>query len=219
MDPKIKDAQSIGFDLDNTLYPKDSRIDNLIRDEVAKKVLEKRLDLLSIEQTKKICEEEYELIGSWTNILKNNHISNPGKIMYQILSNPGVLDLIHKDKKVVSLLEKIKQKYSLFLITSSPRKIALEKLERIGIDTNIFYSSIFGDYPSISTKKDSKIFQEFIKSSPYPPYAHVYIGDNIQTDIINPKLAGMKTIYVGDNKAKEADFSVRGIYEIEKILF
>jgi putative hydrolase of the HAD superfamily len=213
----FKEIKYVGFDLDNTLYPKNNKIDNMIRERFATKVLEKRPNLKNIEEAIKFSEEEYKRVGSRTQILKDMGYDDALEIMQYSLEGPEVLNILKRDFKLVSLLGKIKCKYDLFLITASPKDLAFKKLNKIGIDVKLFNISIFGDTITDGKKLDGSIFKYFLDQSLYSPEQHVYVGDSLKADIIPAKSLRMNTIAVG-SYISEADYSIKRIYDLESIL-
>jgi putative hydrolase of the HAD superfamily len=208
---------SVGFDLDQTLYPRNYKIDNIISENIARKVLEKKQGVYRFNEFIFFFEEEYRKIGSRTQILKNLGYLDAEDIMQASLESPSILNLLKKDKKLVSLLRKIKEKYEIFLVTASPKELAIKKLCKIGIDPCLFNISIFGDTLNAGKKLDGSIFRYFLGKSNHLPEQHVYVGDSLNADIIPAKSLGMKTVAVGE-EMPEADFSIKKIYSLENIL-
>lgn len=206
----LKDIKAVGFDLDNTLYPNSKEIDNRIRNEIAKRILEKKPELKSIEKTKEIYEKKYLGIGSWTKVLGGIGIKNPEKVMYRCMSRADITDLLEEDEKLIKILERINDKYYTFLITSSPEDLGLSKLRKIGIHLSLFDYSVFG-----ISKVNTNVFYDFLKQSKYSSKEHVYIGD-LKSDILPAKSLGMKTIAVG-MRIKEADIYIKNIHDIERL--
>jgi len=208
---------SVGFDLDHTLYPKNSKIDNIVRKSIAKKILERKPELGSIKEAIFFYKEEYGRVGSGTHVLRNLGCIDAQEIMKNSLENPDILKSIKKDSKLASLLKDIKNKYKTFLITASPQNLAIQKLRKIGINLELFDTFIFGDTLNAGKKIDGSIFKYFLNESPYLPEQHVYIGDSFNADIIPAKSLGMKTIVIG-KKIPEADFFIEKIYDLESLL-
>jgi len=217
MNSLFSDIKSVGFDLDQTLYPKDSKIDDIIRNQIAWKILEKVPTLNNIQKVREIYEKKYLEIGSWTKIFKEIGFENPKETSYKCFVNADFTHLLKEDNKLVKIIKSLCQKYSTFLITSGPKNLSLNKLKKIGINPDLFKYSIFGDDKDFTSKTNGKVFKDFLKNSPYLPNQHVYIGDSLKADILPSKASGMKTIAVGE-KIQEADFSIEQIYGIKALL-
>lgn len=211
------DIRCVGFDLDNTLYANDSRIDDLIRNEVSRVILERRPELGTIPEVRAVYDRVYEAEGSWTRILRGLGVEDPSSIMCRFVSNPEILEYIDRDDPLVAVMERIDERYDCFLITNSPRALAYQKLDRIGIDPGVFGHVSCGDDPGATPKVDGRVFRRFLEESGRPPGQHVYIGDGRRSDVIPARSCGMRTIAVGARIA-EADYSVDRIHEIEELL-
>jgi len=209
--------KSVGFDLDDTLYPNDKNIDNLIRDNIAGRILEKEPELKNISNVRKIYDKKYKKIRSWIRIFDEVGINEPKKVLQRCLSDSRIVEFIKRDDKLTEIMELISSKYLTFLITNSPRDLSISKLNKIGIDKSLFNYCIFGDSLDSGSKNDTQVFKYFLEKSPYSPKQHVYVGDSLKADILPPKSLGMKTIAVG-NEISEADFSIKNIYDIRGLL-
>ena len=217
MDEFFRNIKSVGFDLDNTLYPSNEEISNRIIGNFAKVVLENDPSLEDIEAAIEFFEERYTEIGSRMQILRELGFSNPRSVAEKCMETAKFLDLLKYDEEIVSILERIKSKYNTFLITGSNRDLSIPRLEKLRIPLSLFNYVVFGDNPERNKKIDGSIYRYFLEQSNYHASQHVYIGDNLRGDIIPPKSLGMKTIAIG-KEMKDADFSVDKIYDIEKLL-
>jgi FMN phosphatase YigB (HAD superfamily) len=213
----FRDIRAVGFDLDNTLYANDSRIDDLIRNEVSRVILERRPDLKTIQRVREVYDEVYEAEGSWTRILQGLNVEDPSGIMSGFISNPEILEYIERDDLLGGILERVDERYDCFLITNSPRDLSFQKLARIGIDPCMFGHISCGDDPGSTPKVDGHVFRTLLGRSRHLPGQHVYVGDGLNTDVIPAKNCGMMTVAVG-SLISEADFSIDSIHEIEKLL-
>jgi len=208
-------VKSIGFDLDNTLYPNNPEIDNRIRNKIAEYIFLQKPELGNIENARGFYNERYSEVASGVKILEEIGLKDAKRIMFNCL-NRDVLDLISEDYKLVSIIKKINQNYNIFLITAGPKNSSIGKLKKIGINISIFSKCLFGEDLS-SSKSDGHPFADFLKDSKFLPNEHIYVGDSRLSDIIPAKKAGMKTIAVG-NIILEADISIDKIYDIERLL-
>ncbi len=213
----FSDIKLVGFDLDSTLYQNNPKIDERISLEIAKKVLEYKPELLNLGNAKRLCDNLYAEVGSRTQSLRNLSFPNAGEMINECISRADITDLIKPDDKIAKLLDKIHENYKTFLITSAITNQAIPRLKKLGIEEKVFDYAIFGDSALPNKKLDGSIFSYFLNMSGYSAQEHVYIGDNLKTDILPPRSLGMKTIAVGKN-LKEADFSVERIYDIENLL-
>lgn len=217
MHPLLSPIKSVGFDLDRTLYQETPEMTDRITENIAIEMLGLRPELENIQNTRRVCEKKFQELRSWPQVLKKMGVPNPEEIVNRCLGLAEVIDLISKDEELVWILELLHQKFFLFMITGSPQKASLAKLRKIGINPKLFSFLLFGDSPHFFSKNGPESFLYFLSQSPYPPPEHVYIGDNLKSDIIVPKSLGIKTIMVG-KLSEAADFSVIRIHDIEKLL-
>lgn len=217
MDSSFFGIDSIGFDLDGTLYSPNSKIDNEIGKKIAKAIIAKRPDFGTEEEVISYYQKRRNEIGSGAKVFEELGFEKAHLILDYCLSDPKIWDFLEPDKKLIELLFKIKEKYNLFLISTSEKDLAFLKFQKIGILKEIFSYMVFGDDLSGIKKSSGEMHKYFLKCSEKNPSSCCYIGDSLIADIMPAKALGMKTILVG-NKCKEADFSVEKIYDIESIL-
>ena len=83
----------------------------------------------------------------------------------------------------------------------------------------MFDYTAFGEPRALSRveQRPYKPFKSFLDQSPYSPSQHLFLGDNLQADILLPKSLGMQSCSVGIARP-EADISISSIYEIQEYL-
>jgi len=217
MSSLISKIKSVGFDLDNTLYQENSKIDKELQRVICERILERKPDFESIQNVENYCKKRYGLLGSRVMVFEELGFANPKKTMYECLLEADIHFFLEQDLEVASLIFEVSERYSTFLITSGPEDLSLAKMNKIGIDISLFDFSLFGDSPEFISKLNGQAFEYFLSQSKYPPSHHLYCGDNLKADILPPKSLGMMTIAVG-KEIPEADFSVKKIKDIREIL-
>lgn len=206
-------TKAVGFDLDGTFYETKGEIDNRIRTKLAEKILEINPSLLNIDSARDYFEKRYANSHSSTRILKEAGYGEDAlAIRDWCLANANVLDLIKPNKNLANILERMSEKYELNLLTNSPKQLSLIKLDRLGINAEIFYLKFFD-----SRKLEGESFEEMISFSKFPAEEHVYVGDSLTSDILPAKRLGMKTIAISSN-INEASITINNIREIENLL-
>lgn len=216
MDYNLKDIKSVGFDLDNTLYPNRREIDDRIKKAFSEKILERVPGLGNLENSIVFYESKYREMGSIVKILGSLGFDNPREISYKCMLKADIQSLIKEDSDLAILIGNLKSRYSIFLITNSPEDIALKIIENLGIDYKLFDYFISGSNKEAGNKIDGSMFRYFLSFSKNKPNEHIYVGDSLKSDILPAKSVGMKTISVGN--IKEADFCVKKIHEISHLL-
>jgi|SRR3989344_1407983 len=216
MEEGLREVKAAGFDLDGTLYSTTFEIDERIRTRIAEKILKKVSSLGSVKRARDYFEGEYRKTGSGSKVLERVGYHDSREVMDECLATADVLDLIERDDELRGILENIHAKYKTYLITSSPRDLALQKLNRIGIDRRLFDTAMYSEMPDVS-KSDGSAFEYLVKTVSIPAYQHVYVGDREKSDILPAKRLGMKTVAVWSS-IEEADFSIDHIHDIKRLL-
>src|SRR3990170_2312167 len=103
MHPFFSSIKAVGFDLDNTLYPKDPNIDSRVKREVSKKILEKKPELICIEEAEEYCEKRYKKLKSRVKVLEEVGFINPKKVMYKCMLNADIPSLLKPNPELVSI--------------------------------------------------------------------------------------------------------------------
>lgn len=207
----------IGFDVDGTLYPIVPEINERIRNKIAEKILEKKPNLKDISSARNYFEQRYNILHSGSKVLKEVGYENPTKIMDFCQVNANILDLIEPNHMLNNIIQKLQKKYQLYILSSSPEKLTLEKLNKIGINPKLFSVKIYNDTPGCGSKSGGEAYDFILSKINCPAENIIHIGDNLKKDILPAKQRGMKTIAVGSN-IPEADYSILNINQLERIL-
>jgi FMN phosphatase YigB (HAD superfamily) len=185
----------IGFDLDQTLYPKSPEIDSAIQQYI----------YLKIAEYKKYSLDEAEL--AFKNLYKNGSGLSGSKSL-MALGIPGAQDIIQNalerapiaqflkpNKETARLIEMAKKIYEgVDLITSSNTKNMEQKLRKLAISPDIFSHVLTADHGS---KSDTSIYTKwFLYYKHLKPEQFLYIGDRPFSDYEIPNKMGIKTILI-----------------------
>ena len=182
----------IGFDLDQTLYPKSSEIDEAIQVYIYQKIDQyKKCGLKKAEELfKGLYQEGRGLSGSKTLIQLG--IPNAKDIVQEALENANIERFLKPNQKTINLLKNLKEKYyHLDLITGSNINIVLDKLAKLEIPKDIFLHIIAN--ASKSDGQAYKIWLSYYKN--FKAEEFLYIGDRISDHLV-PKAIGIQTILV-----------------------
>jgi len=210
---KFENVSAVDFDLDGTLYPTKGEIDDRIRIKIAEKILDINPGFQNVQKARDYFEERYGVLQGGTKVLREvGYKDNAEEMMDWCLANADILDLIEPNNELAGILSAMKKKYELNLLTSSPEELSLSKLERLGINPDLFYLKFFS-----ASKSDRVGFHTLAHFSVYPAKEHVYVGDSLKSDILPAKNLGMKTIAVGSD-ILEADVSIKNINNLKDIL-
>lgn len=215
---KKEDIRAVGFDLDGTLYRTNGEIDGRIRNQIAKRIFDRRSELGNVARAREYFERRYKELESGIKILREVGYENASRIMEECLVYADVLDLLEEDETLADVLSQIHDRYeAIYLLTSSPRELALAKLERLGIKPEVFHYSFYSDSEGIGQKSDGSAFRHVFSQTSIKPFFHVYVGDRLNSDILPAKKSGMKTIAVWSS-ISDADVSIEHIHDIRGVL-
>jgi FMN phosphatase YigB (HAD superfamily) len=219
-DTNFSNIQVIGFDLDQTLYVKLTEIDNAIQ-----KYIYERLALklhISLKEAEEKFKELYQdgkgQTGSQTLETLGFPKEEARNIVQEALEKADIAQFLKPNPELNQLLERLSAKYTLDLITGSNFKIAMKKLDNLGIRRDLFKNLITDDD---GPKSDGTVYKVWLnKYSELTPEEFLYIGDRPRSDYEIPKNLGIRAILVN---VKERDQSADclqypSILEIEKHL-
>lgn len=192
----------IGFDLDQTLYPKSSEIDEAIQGYIYEKIAEYKK--CSIEQANKLFNNLYQHGkgpgGSKT--LAALDVPNGSEIVQQALENADIDKFLVPNDDTVEFLNAMKKQYqNVDLVTGSRMSLTILKLEKLAIDKSIFNHIL----DTAISKSDGSAYRAWMNFYPlYKPMEFLYIGDRVSSDHLIPKELGIKTILVNIKKKDPA---------------
>ncbi len=192
---EYNEIKVIGFDLDQTLYPKSKEVDEAIQTYIYDKI--SRYLNCSLKKAKELFIELYQdgkgLSGSKT--LEKLGVPNAGDVVQEALENADIPRFLKPNKENNLFLNVLKKKYfNLDLITGSNKKNAEAKLKKLNIPFGIWSHLITRDNGGKSDGIAYKYWLDFYPD--YGPENFLYIGDRVSSDFIIPKQLGIKSILV-----------------------
>jgi putative hydrolase of the HAD superfamily len=125
------------------------------------------------------------------------------------------------------LLQELKERYSLALVTNGPPDLQREKLQATGLSAFFELVVISGELGV--GKPDPRIFEHTLKELKVPAHEAVMIGNSLERDVAGGKRAGLKAIWVrrssledeylkGAHSAVTPDATIAELRELPKIL-
>lgn len=208
-----KKFNSVGFDLDNTLYKTTPEINKRIHEYACRKasaLLEK-----PYEEFKQRFDEEYKRTQSGSSSLIAIGFQKGKELMQEALEISEIALLLQKDSALVNLISRLEKKYQLFLITSSPRTTALQKLDALGINYFCFHPIIFGESHYLRTNGSAFKYIASVHEISFEKM--FFVGDRENTDILPARELGVTTAIV-NAKSKAAHYHLNEIYDLKDIL-
>jgi len=191
----LQNIRIIGFDLDQTLYPKSPEIDEAIQAYIYKKIADYKN--CSLEEAKALFKSYYPKISGRKTLIALN-IPNAVEIIDEAIAGADIENFLVPNPEVLELLKSIKTKYqNLSLITGSKSDLAYQKLKKLNIPAELFDCIITGE----QSKSDGTAFRKWMnnfmsKDSSLKPEQFLYIGDNGRMDAEMPISLGMKAVLV-----------------------
>lgn len=191
----------IGFDLDQTLYPKSTKIDAKIQEYIFEKISEHRQ--VSLEKAETLFAGLYKngegLSGRKT--LIELGIPNASDIIQEALENADIASVLEPNPLVNSLLEQLKEKYkNIDIITGSNKKQTTKKLEALSIPEDLFTYIIADEDASKSDGKAYQLWMSYYNG--LNPNEFLYVGDREGPDHEVPSSLGIKTVLVNVQEEK-----------------
>lgn len=187
----------IGFDMDQTLYPKSPEIDDAIQGYLYKKISE--LKKVSREKAKKMFDNLYQAGQGFSGSKSLEKIGFPvnqaKELVQEALENADIAKFLQPNTETKILLHNIKNKYkNVDLITGSNEKNTAKKIKQMGIELENFSHILTKDQGS---KSDLSAFYLWLELYPdYKPENFLYIGDRVSSDYEKPHELGIKSILV-----------------------
>jgi len=207
----------VGLDLDGTLYPVGSEINNIIREEMCRRLSE--VIGVTAEYTRKLFETHYAQIGSGSKTIatiaeNHGHKIDAVELAQRSLEEADILEFINPNPELREMLERLRGRYQIDLVTGSGRVLTSQKLERLGIPKDIFGHVLCKED---GNKLDGSIYQRWLGLRSVSPERVLYVGDGIKRDIRPCRDLGIKTCYV-KGESDESDYWVNRILELEGLL-
>ena len=202
---KIK---AVFFDIDDTLFDS-TTLAKMARMNAVKAMIESGLPLANVTQG-------YNLLMKIVNKYGSNYDKHFDKLL-EILGcewNPKIIAAgvvayhdtkqayLKPDPEVVPTLIALRDKgYKLGIISNGKSVKQWEKIIRLGL--HHFFDVVVISEEVGSEKPDTKIFEVALEKLNVEPYEAVYVGDNLETDILGANKAGMVSIRILKGKNKE----------------
>lgn len=115
-----------------------------------------------------------------------------------------------------AVIEQLKKKYKVGIVTNGSSKMQRRKLELCGLADLFEVIIISGEFQA--HKPDVEIFLEGARQLQLPPREIAFVGDTFFTDIIGAYRAGMQPIWIFSNPGQQCQADLPRIYRIEELL-
>ena len=185
----------IGFDLDQTLYPKSPDIDIAIQKYIYQKIADvKKCTLAGAQkQFADLYQKGRGLSGRKT--LIELGIPDAANIIQEALEHADIASTLKGDEEINKMLQQLKKRYrALDLVTGADKTDVAKKLRALDISESIFAHYITSDTASKSDGSAYRYWMDLYKD--LIPEAFLYIGDRPGIDHEIPCALGIKTMLV-----------------------
>lgn len=209
----------VGFDLDQTLYPKSNEIDKAIQTYLYDKI--SSYLAIPVEEASRRFRHLYHEKGfSGSQSLIKLGLPDAKNAVQEALEKANIAEFLLPDPVTIALLKKIKRHYSnMDIITGSNSSNTYKKLKHMTINPELFGHIITG---TDGAKSDGTTYRLWLESYPqYSPDQFLYIGDRAASDYLVPLGLGINSIlvYVGRHDLDIGCPQLKSLKNIEEILF
>lgn len=182
--------KAIGFDLDGTLIFSSTNRQSIL-DQTTKEVGVSRIsrgEYINAHRERGVHDTRSPIFES----LICEDEADPERLatVYRNLINKSIVPL----ESINKTIQELKEDYEIGLLTNGPSVAQQEKLEVLGW-TDLFDAIQIGGDLGIG-KPDIRAFQSLLKALEREPSETIFVGDEIETDIIGASNAGMHVLQV-----------------------
>ena len=207
----ITEIGVIVWDVDRTLYPPNVNISAAIQSLIMSELMSKFSWTLA--EAQKNFHDQHQLFKSST--LTLDHFGFDGRgLIDRAFCEIDLETHLHQDAKLKKLFQSLPQFHHVIL-SNATLKTTERKLKALGLPLKLF-SEIYATYELPVIKPDPHVFQHVIRQTNFAPHQHLMVGDELNTDILPAKVAGMRAARVGaPNEA--ADISFETVYGVGRL--
>jgi putative hydrolase of the HAD superfamily len=119
----------------------------------------------------------------------------------------------------INVLEYLKPKYSLHIITNGFEEVQMKKMETTGLAS--YFTHLITSERACSAKPNREIFMYAFQVTSATAHNSIIIGDSIEADMEGAKRMGMDHVFFNPEKNKHAEImthEVQSLLELKKIL-
>lgn len=192
---EYENIEVVGFDLDQTLYPKSPIIDEAIQIYIYHKIAEHMG--CTVEEARVKFNDLYQkgrgLSGSKT--LHALGIEGGGEIVQEALENADIAQFLVPDEATISLITRLGKRYrSVDVLTGSNKKNATIKMSKLQLPPHLFGHIITSDD---KPKSNGEAYEYWMSQYPdLKPENFLYVGDRVRSDYSVPRTFGIRAVLV-----------------------
>lgn len=205
--------QTLFFDLDETLYPKNNGVWKAISEKISSFMVD-RLQL-SLDEAQSLRQEYSKTFGTTLQGLRKFHAIDEKEYLDYVHDIP-IEELILLSPKLRSVLNSIKIKKVIF--TNASRSHAERVLHHLNL-SDLFDQII--DIRSLNyvNKPYPQAYQRALELTGFPDPSRCVLIDDQLRNIIPAKTLGMTTILIGESHSQYVDHAINTIEELNERIF
>lgn len=192
---KFSGVRVIGFDLDQTLFPKSPAIDHKIQEYICERIATEKG--VSLAEASRVFDELYKggAGTTGTEALMLLGIQDASSVVQESLERADIASTLAPDPATLALVRDLRGTYqNVDLITGSGRTQTNKKLAALGFDQEDFDHHIVAEDAS---KSDGGSYRMWLALYPeLTPEQFLYIGDRPRSDHEVPASLGIQTALV-----------------------
>lgn len=198
----MQSLHAILFDLDDTLYDFRSFWTSRLHRAVAH--LAARWDAVDREALAHAAVTEWVFMEQWPDFLRRNGITDEQLIeaTYAAFVGGWADDLVLPED-AVQILQVLRPRYKLGLITNGPAHIQRHKIERFGLAEVMDALAISGELGI--AKPEPAIFQHVLAQIDVAPAEALFVGDSLDHDMAGAQAVGMPFVWFNRHRLPQPD--------------
>jgi len=210
----MSEIKTIVFDLDNTLYPKETGMLNEVSKRINEFICKKFY--LNEEDATTHRKKFFHKYGTTLKGLMVEEGIEPEEYL-KFVHNLNAKNFLKRNEKLINVLSRIKQKKIIF--TNSPKEHVLSVIKVLGIEC--FFSGIYDiRFLEFNNKPQKDGYNKVVNHAGINPKESMMV-DDYEHNLKPAKELGMTTVLVGngdDTKFPHVDYYINKITDIEGIL-
>lgn len=124
---------------------------------------------------------------------------------------------VSRDEKLIDLFNTL-HNFKHYILANGARNALENTLKALGLERILFKEIVTSEVVGVN-KPHLEGFNYIIQKTKHAPEEHMMIGDREEVDLVPAKQVRMQTCLVwSEIKSSVADYTVKTVYEIEKIL-
>ena len=213
------DVRIIGFDLDQTLYPKSVEIDEKIQEYINQRIADRlQIAVNDASDRFRALYKDGQMSGGRALMALGFPKDEASNIVQEALERADINEYLLPNPETLAFLERCKKRFAAMdLITGSSRSNAERKLDRLQIPIEWFGQCITADDAS---KSDGAAYRLWLTAhAEYAAEKFLYIGDRPGSDYEAPKALGIRSVLVNVTKTSADCPHYASMADFDRVLF